>query len=66
MRDRLDYTPVALYARVSSDRQDMDLSLAAQLRALGEHAKKNEYMVIHEFVDEAEGGKATAGPSSRR
>ena len=26
-------TPAALYARVSSDRQDVDLSVAAQLRA---------------------------------
>ncbi len=29
-------TPAALYARVSSDRQDVDLSVAAQLRALKE------------------------------
>ncbi len=28
-----DYTPAALYARVSSDRQDVGLSVAAQLRA---------------------------------
>ena len=27
-------TPAALYARVSSDRQDVDLSVSAQLRAL--------------------------------
>ena len=26
--------PAALYARVSSDRQDVDLSVSAQLRAL--------------------------------
>ena len=33
MNDRLDLIPaVALYARVSSDRQDVDLSVAAQLR----------------------------------
>ena len=29
-----DLTPVALYARVSSDRQDVDLSVAAQLRGI--------------------------------
>ena len=29
-----DYTSAALYARVSNDRQDVDLSVAAQLRAL--------------------------------
>ena len=34
MDQNTDYTPVALYARVSSDRQDVDLSIAAQLRAL--------------------------------
>ena len=32
MNDRLDMIPAALYARVSSDRQDVDLSVAAQLR----------------------------------
>ena len=36
MNDRHDLTPTALYARVSSDRQDVDLSVAAQLRALRE------------------------------
>ena len=34
MNDRLDLVPAALYARVSSDRQDVDLSVSAQLRAL--------------------------------
>ena len=32
MNDRLDMIPVALYARVSSDRQDVDLSVSAQIR----------------------------------
>ena len=30
----------ALYVRVSSDRQDVDLSVAAQLKALREYAAK--------------------------
>ena len=30
-------TPAALYARVSSDRQDADLSVSAQSRALKEY-----------------------------
>ena len=34
-----DYTSAALYARVSNDRQDVDLSVAAQLRALGTSAE---------------------------
>ncbi len=37
-KEREDFTPVALYARVSSERQDVDLSVAAQLRALRDHA----------------------------
>ena len=54
--------PVALYARVSSDRQDVDLSVAAQLRALREHADKNGYVVVREFVDEAESGRVADRP----
>ena len=34
-------TPAALYARVSSDRQDVDLSVSAQLRALKDYARAN-------------------------
>ena len=40
-----DCTPVALYARVSSDRQDVDLSVSAQLRALRDYAEKHDYLV---------------------
>ena len=57
MRERHDYTPAALYARVSSDRQDVDLSVAAQLRALRDHVQKNGYVVVREYVDEAESGR---------
>ena len=53
MTERFDLTPVALYARVSSDRQDVDLSIAAQLRALRDYAEKNDYLVAREYVDEA-------------
>ena len=66
MTARTDYTPVALYARVSSDRQDVDLSVAAQLRALRDHARKNNYMVVHEYVDEAESGRIADRPEFRR
>ncbi len=47
---------MALYARVSSDRQDVDLSVAAQLRALRVYADKNNYVVVREYVDEAKSG----------
>ena len=56
MSERLELTPVALYARVSSDRQDVDLSVAAQLRALRDYAEKNSYVVVREYVDEAKSG----------
>ncbi len=44
----------ALYARVSSDRQDVDLSIAAQLRALRDYAERNGYLIEREYIDEAE------------
>jgi len=55
----------AIYARVSSDRQDVDLSISAQLKALREYASRNGYTVFREFVDEAESGRTTARPAFR-
>ena len=66
MNDRLDLTPAALYARVSSDRQDVDLSVAAQMRALRGYADKNGYLVAREYVDEAESGRITDRPEFRK
>ena len=59
-------TPAALYARVSSDRQDVDLSVAAQLRALRDYARNNGYSVAREYVDEAESGRIADRPQFRR
>ena len=58
--------PAALYARVSSDRQDVDLSVSAQLRALKEYAKANGYSVAREYVDEAESGRVADRPPASR
>ena len=63
---RPDPVPAALYARVSSDRQDVDLSVAAQLRALRDHAEKNNYLVAREYVDEAESGRVADRPQFRK
>ncbi len=52
----------ALYARVSSDRQDVDLSISSQLRSLREYAEKNGYRVVREYVDEAESGRTADRP----
>ncbi len=58
-------TPAALYARVSSDRQDVDLSVSAQLRALKDYAKANGFSVAREYVDEAESGLVADRPQFR-
>ena len=66
MTERLDLIPAALYARVSSDRQDVDLSVSAQLRALRDYADKNGYIVAREYVDEAESGRVADRPEFRK
>jgi site-specific DNA recombinase len=56
---------VVIYARVSSDKQDVDLSISAQLKALRDYANHSGYLVVREFVDEAETGRTTARPAFR-
>ena len=58
-------TPAALYARVSSERQDVDLSVSAQMRALRDYADKNDYKVVRQYVDEAESGRVADRPQFR-
>ena len=43
----------------------MDLSVAAQLRALRDYAEKNGYAVAREYVDEAESGRVADRPQFR-
>ena len=66
MSERYNLTPAALYARVSSDRQDVDLSVSAQLRALRDYAKNNGYSVAREYVDEAVSGRIADRPQFRQ
>ena len=66
MNQNTDYMPVALYARVSSDRQDVDLSVSAQLRVLRDYAKKNGYIVAREYVVEAESDRIADPPEFRK
>ena len=59
MREIEDGTPVALYARVSSDRQDVDLSVARHsCGALSEvrRLSTGTASLSREYVDEAESG----------
>jgi DNA invertase Pin-like site-specific DNA recombinase len=53
------------HTRVSSEKQDVDLSISAQLKALREYAARNGHEVTGEFVDEAESGKTTTRPAFR-
>ena len=62
MQQTQPMTPAALYARVSSDRQDVDLSVTAQLRALRDFAERNGYIVAREYIDEAESGRSSDRP----
>ena len=66
MSERNELTPAALYARVSSDRQDVDLSVAAQLRALRDYAERNGYAIAREYVDEAQSGRIADRPQFKK
>ncbi|MDE2841968.1 MAG: recombinase family protein [Chloroflexota bacterium] len=66
MSNGIDLIPAALYARVSSDRQDVDLSVAAQMRALREYADRNGYSIAREYIDEAESGRIAERPQFHR
>ncbi len=50
----------AIYARVSSNKQDVDLSISGQLRNLREYATRNSYEIVKEFIDEAESGRSAS------
>ena len=58
--------PCGSICRVSSDRQDVDLSISAQMRALRDYADKNGYWVAREYVDEAESGRIANRPQFRK
>ena len=57
---------VAIYARVSSERQDVDLSISAQVKALREHASRDEHTIVREYVDEAESGRSIDRPGFKQ
>jgi len=54
-----------IYCRVSSEKQDVDLSISAQLKALREYALRNGYEIVREFVDEGETGRTSQRPAFR-
>ena len=52
----------AIYVRVSSESQDVDLSISAQLRTVRDYANRNGYEIVREYVDEAESGRSASRP----
>ncbi|MFC2027027.1 recombinase family protein, partial [Chloroflexota bacterium] len=56
---------IAIYARVSSVAQDVDLSISAQLKSLREYAGKNGHQIVKEFIDEAQSGCTDSRPEFR-
>ena len=55
---------VAIYARVSSERQaEKDLSIPAQVKALKRHALNQHWDVVAEYVDEAESARSANRPA---
>ena len=56
---------VVLYARVSSEKQDVDLSISAQLKALRAYAESKGHEIIKEYIDAAETGCTTHRPAFR-
>ena len=55
----------AIYSRVSSDAQDVELSIFGQIRALKDFAAKHGYEITREYSDESESGRNTNRPAFR-
>ena len=53
---------VPAYARVSSERQDPDLSISAQLKALRDYVSQNAFIVVKGYIDGAESGHSIDMP----
>ena len=56
----------AIYARVSSGRQEQEATVESQLEAVRAHAKERGYRVVEEFVDEAYSGATLERPALDR
>jgi DNA invertase Pin-like site-specific DNA recombinase len=56
-----------LYARVSTDKQaEKDLSIPAQLQIMREHARKQGWSVIGQYIDEGESARTADRPELKR
>ena len=59
MTARTKLRPVAIYARVSSAGQDVDLSITAQVKAMEKYATQNGRAIVRRYIDEAESGRTS-------
>ena len=57
---------VALYARVSTEEQKANFSLAAQIELLRKHAKDNGYEIYDEYIDDGYSGTSSDRPRFQR
>ena len=61
-----DPLPAAIYARVSSDSQDVNNSIEAQLSECRQYAKQHNLAVVRVYTDEAESGTKSNRPEFQR
>ena len=58
---------IALYARVSSERQaEKDLSIPAQIKSLKKYALDHDWDVVAEYIDEAESARTANRPAFQK
>ena len=53
---------IAIYARVSTAKQEEEGTIETQLSAVREFAKKNSYTIVQEYIDEGWSGDVLARP----
>ena len=53
---------MAIYARVSSDNQDVENSIDAQIKEIKAWAERNGYVVVRVFIDRAKSGRVADRP----
>ena len=66
MTENKEITKVALYARVSTEEQTSNFSLASQMELLRKHAADNKYDVFGEYIDDGYSGTSFERPQFQR
>lgn len=54
---------VAIYARVSTEKQERQETIQSQLEALRDHATEKKYLIVKEYVDEGYSGELLDRPA---